>query len=355
MSKSKKQFECEYCDSILSTASNLKIHINTNKKCLRIQKSQNVDYEPEEKKEKQKFVCVCNYNTLIKHHYNIHILVCTEYKISKIKEEHQTELKIKEDKYNNELKIIKDKYTAKIGELKIKEDKLEEKYENEIDKYKIKIGELYRQNELIEDNFKETISKLEVKLEKFENQLLSNSSTPTIHNYSTNTTTNHNTIILKNSDFSNENILSKLELYTPQNYLDGLYGASQWLIKSFFEKKILEYIEISDKNRKHIKLKVNDNIVEDKIGGKILTDKIFPILKPRLIFLHNQRNAFLEKELEEEKIRKAEKDYLTDRNTKVMMELMMMPNNKGLLNELIAEINKSQLEKELNKGRLLMA
>jgi hypothetical protein len=122
-----KEFFCEYCNSTLSTRSNLLFHQKNNKKCLEIQKSKSIETKSDLKECE---FCRKNFssNIIKKHLFTCNIKKEKEYenKISELKKDYENKIFELEKEYEDkifELKNIifqKDRYNFDLKELNIK-------------------------------------------------------------------------------------------------------------------------------------------------------------------------------------------------------------------------------------------
>jgi hypothetical protein len=181
----KSIFKCEYCNSILSSHSNLNTHKKTNKKCLSLR----VDTI------KKEFICSeCGFITNFKHHISNH--KCRQEYISIYKKYLHAE---KENKI----------YLEKIHTIE-KENKI----------YLEKIQKLKNKNKLLKT---ELTQKIEKQVEKHEKQLFSLASKPTsikIQNLNN---------ILGNLDFKENTIKEKVDNKFTLEYLsEGIKGLAKF-------------------------------------------------------------------------------------------------------------------------------
>jgi len=270
---------CQYCLLIFKNSSNLKAHLTSSKKCLKLRGI----------KIESKYNCSgCNSIFMTKINLSVHKESCKNYSFLQYKEEYEKKIEIIKEEYEDKFKKLKEEYEYKFKKLKEEINILNstisslsknlEKNKFEYDNYLI----LKIQHDLLEKQHEKTIAKLEMKISQCDSFIqklaLEGVSKPT-------TTTNNTVNNTIRNQLSSTYTLDKLE---PKNLEDTMrehytehdfFGGQKRLANFFFERVIKTpddkmLICCTDTSRRKFKiLDLRGNMKED-IEARLLCDKL---------------------------------------------------------------------------------
>ena len=296
---------CEYCNLLLKSKYNLKTHLTTNKKCLKIRGLDMIT----------NFICKgCELSFPSKRNLNIHIDSCKQYLLLKIQEEHTKKIEKVQEEHTKKIEKVQEEYHKEIetykknnNEQQFKLNEQEKTIKNlqheskDYDTLKIDHKILKEKYEDLKNQYEKTISKLEQKISQCDSFI------QTLAREGSNkpTTTTHNTInnTIRNA-LSTDYTLEKLEQkqleetirqhYTERDFFNGQKGLANFCLERIIKApdgKML--ICCSDISRKKFKiLDVNGNLKEDiearllcqtlKIPIKNITREIYDKIQDKI-------------------------------------------------------------------------
>ena len=248
--------ECQHCFTSFKNSSNLKVHLKSSKKCLKL-RGLSID---------SKYECICKNIFTTKVNLIVHQESCKEYSILQATEELMTKLNLNES-IIKELSAKNEKNEKLIVE---QQQKMTTDY-NEYIKLQVRYEDLEKQHE-------KTISKLELKIAQCDSFIQS------IAREGSNKVTTTNNISVRNqlsSTFTLDNLEpKKIEETMREHYTERDFFGGQKRLANFFMEKVIKtpddkmLICCTDTSRKKFKiLDLRGNLKED-IEARTLCDKL---------------------------------------------------------------------------------
>jgi len=248
--------ECQHCFTSFKNLSNLKVHLKSSKKCLKL-RGLSID---------STYECICKNIFTTKVNLIVHQESCKEYSILQATEELMTKLNLNEA-IIKELSEKNEKNEKLIVE---QQQKIATDY-NEYIKLQVRYEDLEKQHE-------KTISKLELKIAQCDSFI------QTLAREGSNKVTTTNNISVRNqlsSTFTLDNLEpKKIEETMREHYTERDFFGGQKRLANFFMEKVIKtpddkmLICCTDTSRKKFKiLDLRGNLKED-IEARTLCDKL---------------------------------------------------------------------------------
>jgi hypothetical protein len=265
MKNLKKQFQCEFCHSILSSKYSLKTHIATNKSCLS-SRGLNIN------KNNSNQCNICGFNTphrLIKH-------TCRPESIEMYNEN---------KKLNEDILLIKEKYDSQLNNIITQKDKIITQKDKEIET-------ILSDNMNSERQYDDIISELKKDIKRYTDQIFSIASQP--KNVSNNTTLNQTNIKVDKmitSSFTEDLVKLKANQFMEIKHIDnGIKGYAD-----FITEHMSGSLACTDVSRNILKYKDENNEIQTDTGGIKTGQTFFKGITPAAMKLFTERYDYLQK------------------------------------------------------------
>jgi len=311
------QNECNICKTIFKSKYNLKSHLTTNKKCLKLRGLELTS----------NFVCKgCNAPFVNNKNMNIHLDSCKKYIILKVKEEYDIKMqKIAEEKKLEIHKIkceniqalsdLTDKFEKEIADIKLshsnlikdmiishKEDLVSKKTKehDEHTKLQVRYEELKDRYDILEKQHEKTITKLELKIAQCDAFIQTLAREGSNKVTTTNNTINNTIRNQLSSTYTVESLEPKqLEDTMRQHYTESDFFGGQKRLAGFCVDRVIKtpddkmMVCCTDTARKKFKiLDIQGNLKEDiearllckklKVPVKMITKEIYDTVIDRI-------------------------------------------------------------------------